>query len=276
MWSSEDGVSGATTVEPTPYEVPKLEAHFYYAGVGPKGHGPKLVYRTSDDKYKDKLKHLIGNVLSFGAGASRLLLCAADLKCNISLAGPELPHSKLKPLMYERIGVPSEFKYPDDGLLTLKGMLTVNQLNNPNTSNLQGDHIRRVLKRGFRTGTTVGTLTRFMSFVRQYFPTSNVESLEVAILSHDKDEWGAFSNKGDSGSLVVSPVGEFVALLTGGTNSGKVAPISPSLLPSSGSGVSSRRSSPVRIWTWMTLKDPSPTWHRFISFFPSFLSESYP
>ncbi|CAL1713291.1 unnamed protein product [Somion occarium] len=144
--------------------------------------------------YKDKFNKMIGNVLSLG---------------------PELSPSKLKALMY----IPSEFKYPENGLLTLRGMLTADQVNNPNRLNLQGDRIRRVLKRGFTTGTTVGTLTRFMSFVRQYFPTGNLESLEVAILSHENDS-GTFSKGGDSGSLIVSAVGEYVALLTGGTNKG--------------------------------------------------------
>ena len=58
-----------------------------------------------------------------------------------------------------------------------------------------------------------------MSFVRKYFPTGNVESLEVPILSHEHDP-GTFSKGGDSGSLVVSARGEFVALLTGGTSKG--------------------------------------------------------
>ena len=53
LWSCNDSVSSATTIESTPYEVPKIEANFYYAGVGPKGRGPKLIYRTSDDKFEE-------------------------------------------------------------------------------------------------------------------------------------------------------------------------------------------------------------------------------
>jgi hypothetical protein len=98
-------------------------------------------------------------------------------------------------------------------------MLTADQFNNPSNLNFQGDRVRRVLKRGFTTNTTVGTLTKFMSFVRQYFPTGNQESLEVAILPHEKDS-GPFSRGGDSGSLIVSTTGEFLALLTGGTTKG--------------------------------------------------------
>lgn len=127
--------------------------------------------------------------------------------------------SKLKALIYERVDVSSEFKYPDDGLLPLRGMLTADQVNNPTNLNLEGGRLRRVLKRGFTTNTTVGTLTKFMSFVRQYFQTGNQESLEVAILSHEQDS-GTFSKGGDSGSLIVSARGEFIALLTGGTNKG--------------------------------------------------------
>ena len=58
-----------------------------------------------------------------------------------------------------------------------------------------------------------------MSFVRRYFPSGNQESLEVAILSHEQ-ELGSFSKGGDSGSLIVSTMGEFIALLTGGAYSG--------------------------------------------------------
>jgi hypothetical protein len=53
LWSSDDNISNTTTIESTPYEVPKIEANLYYAGVGPKGRGPKLIYRTSDDKFEE-------------------------------------------------------------------------------------------------------------------------------------------------------------------------------------------------------------------------------
>jgi len=124
--------------------------------------------------------------------------------------------------MYDRVDVPSEFKYPVHGLLPLSGMLTADEINNPNSLNLQGDRIRRVIKRGFATNTTVGTLSKYMSFVRKYFPTGNIESLELPILSHE-DETGPFSKEGDSGSLIVSARGEFVGLLTGGSGSNEGA-----------------------------------------------------
>ncbi|KAG8774014.1 hypothetical protein FRC19_007508 [Serendipita sp. 401] len=64
--------------------------------------------------------------------------------------------------MYDRIDVPSELEYPEDGLLAIQGMLSaavdINNYN-PNSENLKGEHIRRVIKRGFTTKTTVGTLS---------------------------------------------------------------------------------------------------------------------
>ncbi len=36
-----------------PYEVSPAEARLYYAGIGPKGRGPKLIYRTSSDIFEE-------------------------------------------------------------------------------------------------------------------------------------------------------------------------------------------------------------------------------
>ena len=130
-----------------------------------------------------------------------------------------MSESKLKSLINQCDDVQPNVKYPDNGLLALRGIITADQINNPTNLNLQGDRVRRVLKRGSTTNTTVGSVTRYMSFVRQYFRTGNLDSLQVAILSHEQ-ELGSFSKDGDSGSLIVSTMGEFIALLTGGAYSG--------------------------------------------------------
>ena len=49
-------------------------------------------------------------------------------------------------------------------------------------------------------------------FVRRYFLTGKL----AAILSHERSS-STFAKRGDSGSLIVSTRGEFLALLTGGT-----------------------------------------------------------
>ncbi|KAF8896744.1 hypothetical protein CPB84DRAFT_1848107 [Gymnopilus junonius] len=144
--------------------------------------------------YKEKFKNMKGNVLSLG---------------------PELSPWKLKELMYEWDDIISEFKYPNHGMFTLGGMLTAKKVNNPNTLNLQGDRVHHVLKHGLTTNMTISMVTGFRSFLRRYFPTGNVESLKLAILSHE-NESSTFSKGGNSGSLIISATGEFVALLTGG------------------------------------------------------------
>ncbi|KAJ8692222.1 hypothetical protein PTI98_009556 [Pleurotus ostreatus] len=101
--------------------------------------------------YKEKFKHMVSNVLSLG---------------------PECTPSKLENLIYDRTDVSSKFTYPDDGILPLSGMLTADELDKSNL-NLQGDRIRRVIKRGSATNTTVGTFSPFMSFVRKYYSTGN-------------------------------------------------------------------------------------------------------
>lgn len=113
----------------------------------------------------------------------------------------------------------ARFNYPEDGLLCLRGILTIEQVKNFDMTNLQGDPVRRVLKRGFATNTTIGTLTGYMSFVRKYFPTGSLESIELPIIPHEHGT-GTFSEGGDSGCIIVSPAGEYVSLLTGGTNKG--------------------------------------------------------
>ncbi|KAH6906928.1 hypothetical protein BKA70DRAFT_382017 [Coprinopsis sp. MPI-PUGE-AT-0042] len=146
--------------------------------------------------YKHKFKNMIGNVLSLG---------------------PELDSSTLNELIYTRDDIPTIFKYPKNGLLPLRRILTANQIRNPDSLTLEGERIRRVIKRGSGSNTTVGTFTRFMAFRRKYKNAGHVDSYEVAVFPHE-DRKGPFSKGGDSGSIIVSPGGDYVALLTGGTN----------------------------------------------------------
>jgi hypothetical protein len=88
--------------------------------------------------------------------------------------------------MYDRIDMPSQFEYPEEGLLPVQGMLSAADINNPNSKNLEEEHFRRVIKDGFTTNTTKGTLFEFMSHVREYFATGNLDSVEVAILPRQR------------------------------------------------------------------------------------------
>ncbi len=119
-------------------------------------------------------------------------------------------------LMYDRFDAPHEFVYPEDGIFKLRGILSDKQIRTPNNRTPEGDAVRRVIKRGFTSLTTVGDLSGFKSSIRRYFAIGKSNSVEVAIIPHSNNS-GPFSKKGDSGSIIVDAMGRFAALLTGGT-----------------------------------------------------------
>jgi hypothetical protein len=131
--------------------------------------------------------------------------------------------------MYPRIDAPSDFDYPVDRLLKLRGILSAEELRTPNNKNHNGNPMRYVIKRGLATLTTIGCLTGFESHVRRYFVLGKRDSVEAAVYPYDNHS-GPFSTGGDSGSIIVDALGKFVALLTGGagpTNSSDITYGSP-------------------------------------------------
>ncbi|KAG8743140.1 hypothetical protein FRC10_000357 [Ceratobasidium sp. 414] len=135
---------------------------------------------------------------------------------NVVSLGLGISPANFKKLMYDTFDASHELVYPPGGLFKLRGILTPEEIRTPNNKSPQGDPIRRVIKRGFATPTTVGGLSGFLSHVRQYFVTGSIDSVEVAIHPHNNDS-GPFSRDGDSGSVAVDALGRFVALVTGGT-----------------------------------------------------------
>ncbi|KAF9049011.1 hypothetical protein BJ165DRAFT_1342937, partial [Panaeolus papilionaceus] len=117
------------------------------------------------------------------------------------------------------------------GLVALKGILTIYQLNEPTTAKrLSFDPEselppRRVFKRGAKTNTTFGTLSRYMSHVCKYSPLgATIDSLKLPIINFEEEGhpgYGSyFCEGGDSGLAVVTLKGKFAGLLNGGTSMG--------------------------------------------------------
>ncbi|KAI0682551.1 hypothetical protein BC835DRAFT_1424251 [Cytidiella melzeri] len=143
---------------------------------------------------KRKFKNFVGNTLSLGS---------------------EIPKDAFKNLMNNPVDEDPEFEYPPNGLLPLRGILSVAKINRPGVMG-KPECMPRVIKRGYSTLTTVGQVCEFSSVVRKYneLGSNNIQSREVLILPHSSlDE---FSLGGDSGSLIVDARGRFVGLLTGG------------------------------------------------------------
>ncbi len=106
--------------------------------------------------------------------------------------------------------------FPFDGYLEVNGFLGENEIHKPTQLDEKGEACLIVIKRGLRTGVTIGRGSNLMSFVRKYDEHGmKLTSMELPIYSHShKDR--SFSVPGDSGSVVVDRLGRAVGLLTGG------------------------------------------------------------
>jgi len=119
--------------------------------------------------------------------------------------------------------IPS-FEFPGDRLLHFCGVLSTDQMRNPDPENVdsRGEPTTMVLKRGSATRLTVGCLNNIRSILRKPFETLAGEySMEVAVLPRTSES-GAFSDGGDSGAAVVDGKGAVVGILTGGGGSSEV------------------------------------------------------
>ncbi|KAF8439829.1 hypothetical protein L210DRAFT_3670875 [Boletus edulis BED1] len=141
-----------------------------------------------------------------------------NFRGNVLDLGPEISPGKFITLMYPRINAPSDFDYPVDRLLKLRGILSAEEIRTPNNRDHKGDPMRYVIKRGHITLTTIGCLNGFESHVRRYSTLGSRDSVEAAVYPYDNNS-SPFSWGGDSGSIIVDALGKFVALLTGGTGS---------------------------------------------------------
>ena len=127
----------------------------------------------------------------------------------------------LKKMMHPNSKNSHSFNFPGNRLLKLRGTITDDEMRhrNPTTGTYDLDDNRciMVLKRGRTSGLTVGRANNIFSYTRFYFDGRYTgTSKEWAILPFDGDS-GAFSKRGDSGSVVVDGMGRIGGLLTGGS-----------------------------------------------------------
>ncbi|KAJ7439344.1 hypothetical protein FB451DRAFT_1302210 [Mycena latifolia] len=108
------------------------------------------------------------------------------------------------------------FTYPVDRLLRLKGTISDEEMRYPTARDQNDEPCLMVIKRGNTTGLTVGRANDICSYTRNYYGDDTAKiSKEWAILPLDYKS-GAFSDKGDSGSVIVDGLGRIGGLLTGG------------------------------------------------------------
>ncbi|KAF8992681.1 hypothetical protein BDQ17DRAFT_1253699 [Cyathus striatus] len=110
---------------------------------------------------------------------------------------------------------PHKYKYPQDHLFSIQGVVPEDELTRPKNRDKAGQPYIKLIKNGRRTKTTVGYGNGIKSFVREYLLDGTERtSLEFAIFGREK--YSAFSDRGDSGSVIVDSEGRAAALLIGG------------------------------------------------------------
>jgi hypothetical protein len=119
-------------------------------------------------------------------------------------------------MMYPPDNTRTTFKYPDNRLLQLQGLISKDLMCNPDIRDSNDDPCLLVVKNGNATGVTIGRATGIFSYVREYFnDNTHQTSMEWAILGYDTSS-GPFSRPGDSGSIIADGLGRIGGLLTGG------------------------------------------------------------
>ncbi|TFY78233.1 hypothetical protein EWM64_g5776 [Hericium alpestre] len=111
------------------------------------------------------------------------------------------------------------FTYPADRLLRINSTISDEELRSLHALDQNCDS-SLMIKRGNATGLTVGRANNICSYVRNYFDDDNDDIAKTskawAILSRNSKS-GTFSEKGDSGSIIVDGRGRAGGLLIGGT-----------------------------------------------------------
>jgi hypothetical protein len=115
-------------------------------------------------------------------------------------------------MMYHRNDGGTVFRYPEDRMLRINGIVTRELLANPDLFDHEDLSCFIVLKDGSATDLTIGRYAGLESFLCD---EGGVESVELAIYNYDKKS-GPFSAKGDSGSLIFDGLGRMVGLLHSG------------------------------------------------------------
>ena len=117
------------------------------------------------------------------------------------------------------------FTYPADRLLRLRGTIPDKEMRRPTAFDHNDEPCIMVIKRGNTTGLTIGRANNIFSYTRKHFEDDTTKtSKEWAILPFNSKS-GAFSEKGDSGAVIVDGFGRIGGLLTGSTGPTKSADI---------------------------------------------------
>ena len=113
------------------------------------------------------------------------------------------------------------FKYPEDRLLPLSGMITQEIMRTPETFDHNNERCLFVIKNGGFTGVTIGRATGCESLTNDQ---NGVVAKAWAIYNFNRKS-DVFSDRGDSGSIIVDGFGRFGGLLTSTSGNGMTSEV---------------------------------------------------
>jgi len=111
-----------------------------------------------------------------------------------------------------------DFHIPEDLLLQLQDYVSEAEFRNPQNYDVHDVKTLLAVKNGRTTGTTFGRVNGLESITREYADHDlTVDALEFIICGYDTKTGknDRFSDKGDSGSMVVDRLGRLIGLLMG-------------------------------------------------------------
>ncbi|EPS98952.1 hypothetical protein FOMPIDRAFT_1125266 [Fomitopsis schrenkii] len=187
--------------------------------------------------WTDPSHRVIGHVilsppLSFGLGPDRFTedwavievdsrkVDKSNFICNAIDLGTEIPKEDFNAMMHPHPANPPSFRFPGDRLLRFHGTIPDNEMISPNpaTCDQDGNPVIMVIKRGATSGVTIGRLNNIRSVVRYNVQSKCEESSrEVSVMPQFSKRSIPFSERGDSGSVIIDGKGRVAGLLNGGS-----------------------------------------------------------
>jgi len=131
--------------------------------------------------------------------------------------GGNLSPSDFEALLFPHSSDKANYRYPDQGLLQAYGVVQRDEIRVPPHFDANHQECLLVVKNGAATGTTVGRANGLESVMRDCpeYGIFGQTSIEIGVFPIGRGR-GAFSEPGDSGSIVLTRDGKILGLLTGG------------------------------------------------------------
>ena len=131
--------------------------------------------------------------------------------------GTEISPQQLTQMLYQNPRNCHGFKFPPTRIFKIHGVIPKKDLSEPHMLDQNDRPCLIVMKRGSRTGLTVGRANEINSFARRYIANTPLQTtMEWVICPYDDSKFPFFALEGDSGAAIVDCQGRLGGIITGG------------------------------------------------------------